>query len=139
METAYLPIIEQLPQPTRKEEIEWSKAGQVLYAENGITTTQEGATHIADLEVMKRAAVGGANITDVVAYPFITDLDKVLASNPVETWGVLHDTVPAGRTRRRNKLDWRTDLPGRYRQVDVQESVCAECPNISAREWRRGD
>lgn len=52
METAFLPIMEQLPQPTKEQEVAWSRAGQMLYAENGITTAQEGATHIADLEVM---------------------------------------------------------------------------------------
>lgn len=58
METAYLPIFESLPKPTPKEEIEWSRAGQRLYAEAGITTAHEGATHAEDLEVMKRAAKG---------------------------------------------------------------------------------
>ena len=49
-----------LPQPTREQEVEWSKAGQRLYAAAGVTTAHEGATHAGDLEVMKRAAAGGA-------------------------------------------------------------------------------
>jgi len=32
METAYLPIFASLPQPTKAQEVEWSKAGQLLYA-----------------------------------------------------------------------------------------------------------
>ena len=110
METAYLPIMGQMPQPTRQQEVEWSRAGQMLYAQNGITTAQEGATHIADLEVMKRVTAAGGNIIDVVAYPFITDLDKALASSPVNTWGsydkhfkiggvkITSDGSPQGRT-----------------------------------------
>ncbi len=35
--------------------------------------------------MMKRATAAGANIIDVVAYPFMTDLDRVLANNPVAT------------------------------------------------------
>ncbi len=110
METAYLPIIEQLPHPTREQEVAWSKAGQMLYAENGITTAQEGATHFADLELMKRVSAANANVIDIVAYPFITDLDKTLSAVPVDTWGkydhrlkiggvkITADGSPQGRT-----------------------------------------
>jgi predicted amidohydrolase YtcJ len=87
METAYLPIFASLPKPTRAQEIDWSRAGQMLYGRAGITTAHEGATHAGDLEVMKRVASSGANIIDVVAYPFITDLDKVLEANPTSGWG----------------------------------------------------
>jgi predicted amidohydrolase YtcJ len=110
METAYLPIFASLPKPTREQEAEWSRAGQMLYAEAGITTAHEGATHADELEVMKRAAEAGANIIDVIAFPFITDLDKVLENNPVSTWGkyvkrlkiggvkITIDGSPQGRT-----------------------------------------
>jgi len=87
MEMAFLPVAEQQEPMTPEQEIAWSKAGQMLYAEAGITTAQEGATHIAAYETMKRAADAGANIIDVVSYPFITDLDKVLAEAPVSGWG----------------------------------------------------
>ena len=87
METAYLPIFASLPRPTREQEIEWSRAGQMLYARVGITTAHEGATHADDLEVMTRVTNAGANIIDIIAYPFITDLDKVLEANPVSGWG----------------------------------------------------
>ncbi len=87
METAYLPVFAALPRPNRAQEIEWSRAGQMLYAQAGITTAHEGATHADEIEIMKRAAQEGANIIDIVAHPFITDLDKVLEANPVSTWG----------------------------------------------------
>ncbi len=87
METAYFPVVAALPKPTREQEGEWSRAGQMLYARAGITTAQEGATQADEIELMKRATEGGANIIDVVAYPFITELDKVLEQNPVSGWG----------------------------------------------------
>ena len=87
METAYLPVFASLPKPTREQEVEWTRAGQMLYAQAGVTTAHDGATHADELEIMKRATDAGANIIDVIAYPFITDLDKVLATHPVSGWG----------------------------------------------------
>jgi predicted amidohydrolase YtcJ len=45
---------------------------------------------------MKRATDAGANIIDVVAYPFITDVDKVLAEFPVSTWGTYSRNLKIG-------------------------------------------
>ena len=87
MEMAYLPVYGNLPKPTREQEAAATRAGQLLYAEAGITLAHEGATHADDLEVMQRAAAAGANIIDVVAYPFMTDLDRIVAANPVSSWG----------------------------------------------------
>lgn len=110
METAYLPVVNQMEPMTPAQEIEWTRAGQMLYAEAGITTAHEGATHLAQLQAIKRAADAGANIIDVVAFPFITDLDQTLAEFPLATWGkydkrlkiggvkVTIDGSPQGRT-----------------------------------------
>jgi len=87
METAYLPVFSALPKPTREQEAASTRAGQMLYAEAGITLAHEGATHADELELMKRATAAGANVIDVVAYPFITDLEKVLEKNPAAGWG----------------------------------------------------
>lgn len=87
METAYLPVFAGLPKPTREQEVEWTKAGQMLYAETGITLAHEGATHAADLDVIKRATDAGANVIDVVVHPFMTDLDSIVKKYPVDTWG----------------------------------------------------
>ena len=38
-------------------------------------------------EVHREYIEAGANIIDVVAYPFITDVDNVLEEMPVSTWG----------------------------------------------------
>jgi predicted amidohydrolase YtcJ len=96
METAYLPVFEGQPKPTPQQEVEWSKAGQMLYAKNGITTAQEGATHAPDLELMKRAAAGGATLIDIISFPFILDLDRVLANNPVDTWSKYNNRLKIG-------------------------------------------
>jgi len=87
METAYLPVVEKSEPLTPQQEIEWSKAGQMLYAESGITTAQEGATHLASLQTIQRASVAGVNIIDIVAFPFITDLDTITKEFPVADWG----------------------------------------------------
>ncbi len=96
METAYLPVFASLPQPTAEQEIEWSKAGQLLFAQHGVTTAHEGATHVGDLDVMARAAAGGATLIDVIAYPFITDLDAVLKKYPKESWGTYENRLKIG-------------------------------------------
>lgn len=86
METAFLPVMEQVEPMTAQQEIEWSRAGQMLYAEAGVTTAHEGATHLPQFQTMKRAADAGANIIDVVAYPFVTEIDKVLSEFPLFNW-----------------------------------------------------
>jgi predicted amidohydrolase YtcJ len=45
---------------------------------------------------MRRAAEAGANIIDVVAYPFITDVEKVLAELPVSEWGKYSNRFKVG-------------------------------------------
>lgn len=96
METAFLPIFAAMPKPTPSQEIAWSKAGQMLYAAAGITTAHEGATHAADVELIYRAAEGGATLIDVVAYPFILELDEVLQRHPPETFGSYRNRVKLG-------------------------------------------
>lgn len=110
METAFLPVMEQSEPMTAQQEIEWSRAGQMLYAEAGITTAHEGATHLPQLQSMIRASEAGANIIDVVAFPFVTDADNVLTKFPVAEWGkyknrfkiggikITLDGSPQGRT-----------------------------------------
>jgi predicted amidohydrolase YtcJ len=87
METAYLPVFAAQPKPTATQEVEWTKAGQMLYAASGMTLAHEGATHASDLDVIKRATDAGANIIDVVVHPFMTDLDSIVKKYPVDSWG----------------------------------------------------
>ena len=96
METAFLPVFEQNESMTAQQEIDWTRAGQLLYAEAGITTAQEGATHLPQFETMKRASEAGANIIDVVAFPFVTDVDRVVAEFPVSAWGKYKNRLKVG-------------------------------------------
>ncbi len=133
METAFLPIFAAMPKPTPAQEVAWSLAGQRLYAAAGITTAHEGASHAADVALMQRAAAGGATLIDVVAYPFILDLEDVLAANPPETFGryvnrlklggvkVTLDGSPQGRTAFFT-TPYRTEGP------DGQQNWCGELP-----------
>ncbi|MFZ5832817.1 MAG: amidohydrolase, partial [Planctomycetota bacterium] len=86
METAFLPVFEQAEPMTEQQEVEWTRAGQMLFAEAGVTTAHEGATHLPQFQTMRRASEAGANIIDVIAYPFVTEIDKVLAEYPVTEW-----------------------------------------------------
>ncbi len=96
METAFLPVFAALPKPNAQQEVEWSRAGQLLYAASGITTAQEGATHANELALMQRAGAGGATIIDIVAYPFVTDFDAILEKNPASEWGKYVNRVKIG-------------------------------------------
>ena len=96
METAFLPVFEQTEPMTAQQELEWTRAGQMLFAEAGITTAHEGATHLPQFQTMKRASDAGANIIDVVAYPFVTEIDKVLAEFPLSKWGKYKNRFKVG-------------------------------------------
>jgi predicted amidohydrolase YtcJ/heat shock protein HslJ len=96
METAFLPIFEQNEPMTAQQEIDFTIAGQMLYAEAGITTAHEGATHLPQFETMKRTSDAGANIIDIVAYPFITDVDKILAVFPLNEWTKYNNKFKVG-------------------------------------------
>ncbi len=96
METAFLPVASVSEPMTPEQEIAASKAGQMLYAEAGITTAHEGATHLGPLQTMKRVSDAGANIIDIVAFPFITDLDPILTEIPQADWGSYHNRLKVG-------------------------------------------
>ena len=159
METAFLPVVEQSEAITAQQEVDWSRAGQMLYAQTGITTAQEGASHLPQIATIKRASDAGANLIDVVAYPFITDLDKVQAFIPVSQWGrynnrfkiggvkitidasppgshrLLHHPVPHGRPSGREELAGGTHLsPGPRRQGGEQGVPPGRAP---ARPYQR--
>lgn len=86
METAFIPIFEQLPAPAPDELKQRIMDGQMIYARAGVTTGYEGATHLPQLKVLKNAASEGWLFMDVIALPFITDVEKTLAEYPVESW-----------------------------------------------------
>jgi predicted amidohydrolase YtcJ len=96
METAFLSIIAATPTMSPEAELIATKAGQMLYAEAGVTTAHEGATHLEQIKTINRATDAGANIIDVIAYPFITDVDAILDEFPLETWGQYRDGFKIG-------------------------------------------
>jgi len=110
MEMSYASVFGALPKPTLEQAAAATRAGQMLYAREGVTLAHEGATHAAELEIMQRAAADGANLIDVVAFPFILDLEAILSKYPVSGWGkydrglkiggvkITIDGSPQGRT-----------------------------------------
>lgn len=96
METAFLPIFGALPPPNESQEIEWTIAAQKMYAANGITTAHDGATHLKDIRVISRVTKADKNIIDVIVYPFITELDSILAEFPVSSWGSYSNKLKIG-------------------------------------------
>lgn len=110
METAWIPLHEQLPASSRDQEPGQIKYAQDLYAAAGVTTAQDGASMAPQVEVLRRAADRGELFIDVISYPFIGDLEKVLAVHPASTFGsygnrlklggckILADGSPQGKT-----------------------------------------
>ena len=96
METAYLPVFANLPKLSIDQEDEATYAGQMMYAAAGITLAHEGVTHLSDLQTMKRASDSGANIIDVVAFPFMTDLEGIIKEFPLNTWGKYEKRLKIG-------------------------------------------
>jgi predicted amidohydrolase YtcJ len=86
METAFLPIFAKLPKPSPDEQMQALIDGQRIYAAAGVTTAHEGATHLPDLQILGRGAKEGKLFIDVIAYPFITEFEHVLRTNPPETF-----------------------------------------------------
>ena len=81
-ETAFLPIFSKVPGPADDEVLEILTAGQDLYLREGITTAQEGATMKHQLDLLRMLADRGALKLDVVALPFITEIDAVFGGQP---------------------------------------------------------
>ena len=109
-ETAFLPIFSNVPGPDGDEAIELLRAGQDLYLREGITTAQEGATMKHQLDLLRTLADRGGLKLDVIALPFIAELDEIFGGKPPQNepeyknrlriGGVkaLMDGSPQGRT-----------------------------------------
>ncbi len=96
METAFLPIFANLPKPTPEQQLQQLKDGQMIYAEAGVTTAQEGATHKTDLDILVNGAKNNALFIDVVPYPFILDLPKVTEEHPLSAFGSYNNHLKIG-------------------------------------------
>jgi predicted amidohydrolase YtcJ len=78
METAFLPIFADMPQPTERELLDTLDAAQQIYARVGVTTCQEGATHAKDLRFLRKGAAEGLLYLDVVSLPFILEIPALV-------------------------------------------------------------
>ncbi len=96
METAYLPVFSQMPKPGEAELLGRLNAAQQIYASNGYTTIQEGATHAHDVEFLKKGASQKLLYLDVVSLPLFIDLPAVLENNPAGTWGQYNNRLKLG-------------------------------------------
>lgn len=96
MEAAFLPIYASLPKPGPSESMAALEQGQLIYAAAGITTAHDGATHMPDLAILQRGADEGKLFIDIVAYPFITEFEKVLKDNPPSSFGTYNHRLKLG-------------------------------------------
>ncbi len=81
-ETAFLPIFSKVPGPDGDEAIALLAAGQDLYLREGITTAQEGATMKHQLDLLRIMAARGLLKLDLIALPFIAEIDAVFDGKP---------------------------------------------------------
>jgi predicted amidohydrolase YtcJ len=81
-ETAFLPIFAKVPGPDGDEAIALLAAGQELYLREGITTAQEGATMKHQLDLLRIGADRGLLKLDVIALPFIAEVDAIFGGKP---------------------------------------------------------
>lgn len=96
METAYLPIFSTLPKPTAEQSLAALEKGQMIYAAAGITTAQDGASHMPDITILENGAKAGKLFIDVVAYPFITEFEGLLETHPATSFGAYHHHFKLG-------------------------------------------
>ena len=79
METAFLPIFGNMPQPSEEELLDTLDEAQRIYTSAGVTTCQEGATHAKDLRFLRKAAEQGRFYMDVISLPFIFEVPTLIA------------------------------------------------------------
>jgi predicted amidohydrolase YtcJ len=96
MEMNYMPIYAALPVPTREEQLDQLKEGQMFYAAAGVTTAQEGATHMPDVNFLERGAKENRLFIDVISYPLFTEMDTLFKVHPSTDFGVYNNHFKLG-------------------------------------------
>lgn len=86
METAYLPVMARIPQPSEDEMLDLMRPAQMMYASEGYTHAQEGATHLKDVHFLQKGAADGRIFLDLVALPAFVDAPQFLG-NPGYVFG----------------------------------------------------
>jgi predicted amidohydrolase YtcJ len=109
METAFFPIFDTLPQPTRGEMFDMLKEAQLLYTREGYTHAQDSATALRDVDFLLWAARQGRLFIDIALLPLFNEAPK-LVNNPEYRFGeytqrlklqgikFLQDGSPQGKT-----------------------------------------
>jgi predicted amidohydrolase YtcJ len=96
MEMNYLPIFAKLPVPGMEEQLRRLEEGQKLYAAAGVTTVQEGATHMPEVALLERGAKEGRLFLDVVSYPLFTEMDSLFKDHAPSGIGKYNDHFKIG-------------------------------------------
>ena len=96
METAFLPVFANLPKPTPEQQMKQLKEGQMIFAEAGVTTAQEGATHTPDLKILMDGAKKNALFIDVISYPFILEVPQITKEHPFPEFGKYNNHLKIG-------------------------------------------
>lgn len=86
METAYIPVFENLPQPSEAELLELMDEAQMMYASEGYTHAQEGFTHLKDLAFLQKAGSEGRIFLDIVSLPGFLEAPEFVG-NPDYVFG----------------------------------------------------
>ncbi len=110
MEMSYLPIFGAMPKPSVETQLAQLKDGQMLYAAAGVTTAQEGATHMPEVTLLERGSKEKKLFIDVISYPLFTEMDTLFKLHPSADFGkynhhfklggikITVDGSPQGRT-----------------------------------------
>lgn len=78
METAFIPLFGNMPQPTERELLDTLNEAQQIYASGGVTTCSEGATYAKDVAFLRKAGEEGLLYLDVVSLPLILELPALV-------------------------------------------------------------
>ncbi len=96
MEMNYLPIYAGLPVASKEEQLEQLKEGQMFYAAAGVTTAQEGATHMPDVLFLEQGAKENRLFIDVISYPLFTEMDTLFKVYDSTQFGVYRNHFKLG-------------------------------------------
>ncbi|MCP1994342.1 amidohydrolase [Flavobacterium sp. HSC-61S13] len=96
MEMSYLPIFAAMPKPSVETQLSQLKEGQMLYAEAGVTTAQEGATHMGEVSLLERGAKENKLFIDVISYPMFTEMDTLFKVYPPKDFGKYNNHFKLG-------------------------------------------
>jgi len=95
METAWIPLLTSLPRPSYNERLVSFEKAQNLYAANGYTTIQDGASKYLDVVAYKKAASEGHFFLDLVTLPVYMDMQQFFGDEVMD-FGRYHNRIKLG-------------------------------------------